>query len=512
MRDYSFNLANIFGDHMVLQRSKPLTIWGECYQAQVIRVLLDGREIASTEAAVGRWMVTLPAMAVRRNLTLQVLGENESYTFQDVAVGEVWVAGGQSNMEFLLDYDAEAEKVIPEADNSDIRFYDCPKIKFEGQEKEDDMSQYGFWRLLDPANAPFYSAVGFYFANQLYIRYQVPIGIVGCNWGGTTAAAWMDADYLRDNELLSVYVDEYEAGLKNLDLDQYFQAEESQRKVMSLPPAKRFMNYIMKRTPRGVRRLFISIPVRRSINKSQQLGPRSENRPGGLFHTMLEKIIPYTARGVIWYQGESDDPKANFYARLFSSLIRCWRERWEEALPFLFVQLAPYEHWLGERAQNFTILREQQEMVSKTVPGTYMASIMDAGSKVDIHPKQKRPVGERLALLARGKIYGEKILCEAPEFADAVVESGTVVIKFKHTGEGLSLRGDHLKSLVLFSDGKKVRRPEISVDRDSLRIRAKGIQTASEIEIHFAFENFAEVNLYNSAGLPAKPFRYKLER
>ena len=342
MSDPSFNLADIFGDHMVLQRNKPLKIWGESCQAQVIRVLINDIEIASTDVAAGRWMITLPPMEAGRQITLRVMGESNSYTYQDVAVGEVWLAGGQSNMEFLLAYDAEAKEVIPEANNPDIRFFDCPKIKFEGQELEDDMSQYGFWRPLNPVNAPFYTAVGFYFANQLHKRYHVPIGIVGCNWGGTSAATWMDAGYLQDDELLSVYVDAYETGLKNLDLDRYYQAEESQRRTMSLPPVKRFMNYIMKHTPRGVRRLFISIPVRRSLNKSQQLGPRSENRPGGLFHTMLEKIIPYTVQGVIWYQGESDDLKAELYARLFSTLIRCWRDRWEDELPFLFVQLAPY--------------------------------------------------------------------------------------------------------------------------------------------------------------------------
>lgn len=177
---FSFTVAAIFGDHMVLQRDKPVRVWGESQIPQTIRVSIDGSQVASTQAGAGPWQITLPPMQARRGLVLQIAGQDqaECRTFQDVAIGEVWIAGGQSNMEFALEFDAEAKKVIPGAANPDIRFYDCPKIKFEGQEREDDLSRYGFWRPLNPANAPFYSAVGYYFASRLHKRLQVPIGMV----------------------------------------------------------------------------------------------------------------------------------------------------------------------------------------------------------------------------------------------------------------------------------------------------------------------------------------------
>lgn len=513
MDEFSFIVADIFGNHMVLQRQKPIKIWGSSSRPQTIRIYLDGTEVGSSPGEHGRWRVVLPPMEANRDLTMKIMGETptETYTFYDVAVGEVWIAGGQSNMAFLLEYDAEAEDVIPHAYNPDIRFFDCPKIKFTGQEKEDDLSQYGFWRPLNPANAPFYSAVGFYFASKIYQRYHIPIGIIGCNWGGTPAAAWMDESALRNDPQLAVYVREYEDSLKNLDMEQYLIMEKRGREMLKEPWSIKIMNTLMKRTPSFLLRPFVSFIVKMNDKKQPQLGPRSEKRPGGLYHHMVMKIAPYTARGVIWYQGESDDERADRYARLFSTLIRCWRDTWEDALPFLFVQLAPYDRWLGLSAQNFPVLREQQDWVSKNVPGAYMVSIMDAGDKFDIHPKDKRPVGERLALLARGKVYSEDILCQAPEAAPAKVVDGQLVIPFVHAGDGLQLKGERLKSLEVFADGRKIRPIQVVVDGSVVRVNADALQSAKCLEIKFAFQNYAEVNLYNSAGLPAKPFRQVVE-
>jgi len=513
MSEFSFSVAEIFGDNMVLQQGKNIKIWGTSQKAQTIRVFINGCDVGSTQANPWGWIVFLPPMEVARNLVMEIAGEDpaEKFVYQNVAVGEVWLAGGQSNMEFLLAWDAEAEKVIPNANDPDIRFYDCPKIKFEGQEEEDDLSQFGFWRPCDPDNVPFFSAVGYYFAEKLYTRYQVPIGIVGCNWGGTTAATWMDESYLRYDEKLSIYIQEYEDGLKELDMAQYLQDEKKARELMQQSMAKQVMNTIMKRTPRILLRLFITILMKASMKKQATLGLRSENRPGGLFHTMLERIAPYSMRGVLWYQGEADDVKAELYARLFSTMIRCWRETWGEDFPFLFVQLAPYERWLAVPAQNFVLLREQQALVSKTVADAHMVSIMDVGDRDDIHPKHKRPVGERLALLARGKVYGEDILCEAPEAASVRLEDGGLVIPFNHAGDGLTVKGKQLKSLELIADGRVVKPKQVSVEKSAIKVKADRLQAAKVLEVRFAYRNFAEVNLYNSAGLPAKPFRLRVE-
>ena len=144
-----------------------------------------------------------------------------------------------------------------------------------------------------------------------------------------------------------------------------------------------------------------------------------QNRPGGLYETMLKKVAPYTARGVIWYQGESDEFHPAEYGFVFGNMIKGWRALWNEELPFLFSQLAPFEAWLSGTGVAYPELRYQQDQVTKNVPQTYMASIGDAGMQYDIHPKHKRPVGERMAELALGHVYKQPELCKVPGLFDA---------------------------------------------------------------------------------------------
>ncbi len=513
MNKRSFTVAGIFGDYMVLQREKPIKIWGTSRVEQTINVFINVNEVVSTRIMPGEWQITLPAMEAARGLEIKITGDaqNDELIFKNVAIGEVWIAGGQSNMEFALEFDAEAKKVIPQANNPDIRFYDCPKVKFEGQENQDDYSQVGFWRGLTPQNAPFYSAVGFYFASKLYERYRVPVGILGCNWGGTTAATWMDERYLVEDDELSVYWQEYQNGLEKLDIGKYITDEKKARDDMKSPMMVSILRKILEGSLGPVLKMIVLAGMRSMAKNAPALGPYSENRPGGLYHMMLKKIAGFTVRGVIWYQGESDDLKAGIYARLFAAMIRCWRDAWQDELPFLFVQLAPWERWLALNALNFPIIREQQDLVSRTIPGAHMVSIMDYGERDDVHPKHKRPVGERLALLARGKVYGEDILCEAPEAQAARFENGDLVIPFLYTGNGLFIKGKSLESLELIADGKKLEPIKVSITPSSVRVQVTGLSFAKELEIRFAYRNFAEVNLYNSADLPAKPFRQVIE-
>jgi sialate O-acetylesterase len=509
----SFSLAVIFGDSMVLQRNQPVKLWGECTKAQTLRVFIDDREVAGARVRQGKWKLVLPAMEASQSIEISIQGEGEgdAITFHDVAVGEVWIAGGQSNMEFPLEYDAEAKQVIPAANNADIRFYDCPKIKFPGQELEDDFSQAGFWRPLTPANAQFYSAVGFYFANQIYEHLQVPVGIVGCNWGGTTASTWLGEHDLEEDEALSVYCREYQASLEKINLKAYDMAERIERQAGKDPVRVQFFRSIMKNTPGRLIYPFCTAYFKLISNNSLPFGPRDHNRPGGLYHNMVQKIAGYTARGVIWYQGETDNTKPELYARLFAAVIRCWRRDWEADLPFVFVQLAPFERWMGLPAISYPILREQQELVSKTVPGTYMASIMDSGLEWDVHPKHKRVVGERLALLARARVYGEDVLCDPPEATDFRCADGRLTISFANAGDGLHLNGEKLQSLEVFADGSEVKQFSASVDQNDVVVDLEGIQAVKELEVRLAFRNFALINLYNSYGLPAKPFRRTIQ-
>lgn len=187
---------------------------------------------------------------------------------------------------------------------------------------------------------------------------------------------------------------------------------------------------------------------------------------------------------------------------MFSQMIRCWRDLWGEELPFLFVQLAPFEKWLIASGKTYPLLRRQQEQVSKTVPNTWMATSGDAGMQWDIHPKCKKPIGQRLALLALGHVYGKDLLCDAPELLRAEKRNGDILLRFAHA-EGLYLNGELFETLELLgADGKRVAASGAVLDGDSLILRGCG----SAVAIRYAQTPFFRAKLFNAAGIPAKPF------
>ncbi|HZG87979.1 sialate O-acetylesterase [Paenibacillus sp.] len=504
----SFRLANIFSDHMVLQRDKPIKIWGESADNQTIFVKINFTEVTA-EVKDGKWAVELPPMAACESCELRVSSSNpvdQEIIVHNVAIGEVWVAGGQSNMEFDLKSDIESDESIRLADNPFIRFYDCPKTSYEGHEHEEDFSEFGFWRPCDAKHAPYFSAVGFYFAKKIYELQQVPVGIIGCTWGGSSASAWMDEKYLAEDQQLSVYLHEYEEAVKDLDIEEYELKLRQRQSRMNSPEVMAFIENM--RAGRLTAEQLSELAALRSQGQTlPPIGPKYFNRPAGLYHHMVEKISGFTARGIIWYQGESDEKKAELYGKLFTALIQCWREAWQDELPFLFVQLAPYGSWAGATGENFPAVREQQELVSKTVPNAYMASIMDAGMEFDIHPKRKRPVGERLALLARNKVYGENLISEAPEVERASRDAGTITITFKNVGNGFVLIGEQINGIKVFIDNEELVEFKSEAKNNTLTIESERMQDSEKIEVKFAWTAYVEVNLYSSAGLPLKPFK-----
>lgn len=502
------SLARIFQSGMTLQRQKPILIWGDTDIEQAIQVSINGIAVLDSQTVNGTFRLTLPAQAAAENCTLRITGTVDALELTDVDIGEIWIAGGQSNMEFLLRYDAEGPEQIAAAFDPHCRFYDVGEYAFAGEEADGFKDARGWdrWMSLDRQNAEFFSAVGYYFARQLRKKYEVPVAIVGCNWGGTTAATWQDIQYLKDDPDLSVYVREYEASLKKINLATYDEDNRKARRAMAQPQAREFMEKLLYGTAGKLSVTVMSLVGRAMLNKP--LGPHDANRPGGLYEVMVSQIAGFACRGVIWYQGESDSDHAEIYGKLFASMIRCWRETWHDELPFLFVQLAPFGNWFGISGVNYPIVRHQQEWVSKNVPGTAMASIMDAGMAKDIHPKRKRPAGERLALLAMGKVYGGDMLCEAPELAVAEHTGDTLTLRFINTGSGFQVKGTSINALQVFAGSKELKTFTATASGDLLQIQSPAI-AAVKVEVRLAEIPYCEVNLYNSAGLPAKPFSWQ---
>jgi sialate O-acetylesterase len=495
----TLSLAPLFSDRVVFQRDKPIRLWGRA--SAPVRVFLGGHEV-QVEPRNGAWLAELPPLPAAERVVCRVCSAGEEIDLADAAVGEVWIAGGQSNIEWPLRYDADRKETIPAANDGLLRFFDQPHLSYEGNEKEGDFSTAGFWRTFNPEDAPWFSAVGAYFAGDLRKALGVPVGIIGCNWGGSSASCWMPEEALLTPRLRR-YLDIYRRSLESLNLETY---AGDYRKSLQPPFPPEFRETFEKF-------MLGEISFKELMEEGKEypppppplpMGPMSPFRPAALWEFMLKKIAPVSARGVLWYQGEADNPYPQVYGELLTAMVRSWRELFLDNLPFLVVQLPGFGSSMIEDGFGYPELRAQQALSARTVPGLWLCCIIDLGEKEDIHPKHKKPVGQRLALLARAKIYGEDLLSESPEPARFIDEDGGMRILFKNAGEGLSLRGGSLKGLEVFADDGRSLAAEFQVEADTLRVRC----SQSIAKLYYAWEAFPEINLYNSAGLPAAPFRY----
>lgn len=504
-------LADIFKSGMTLQQQKQITIWGRTTSVQKLQLFLDDSLLSQGEFPAGKFQLILPAQKAGENHILKVEGSSgDIILLHDVDIGEVWIAGGQSNMEFPMAYEPHFKNEMKQFKDQHLRFYDVPKYAFDGEETDGLKKSlgYGVWRTCKRTDLKYFSAAGYYFAKQLREKYRIPVAIVGCNWGGTSASTWLDEKLLQEDPALAVYWNEYQEGLKTINLDTYAEENRKARESETSP----VFQWIMRKMVKGKIGPILKAVIGKLASKSAAIiGPHSSNRPGGLYHAMVEKIAGFACRGVIWYQGESDDVKADLYARLFTNVIECWRKAWFEELPFLFVQLAPFGQWLGISGQKYPIIRAQQEQVSKAVANTAIACIMDDGDENDIHPKNKKVVGERLALLARAKVYGENILCESPEAVQANRVDNRIEVRFANYGNGLKLKGNRISALRVVCGDRECKISEIRTETDRLLVYSDSFSQAKEMIIHFADVGYCQVNVFNSVGLPVKPFIMKVE-
>lgn len=493
-------LPEIFQNGMIIQRNKTIKIWGEAEGTDKLRITFCGDSIFA-DIKEGKFYCELSAKEAAYGQRLEIFaGENKepAVVLDDICIGDIYIAAGQSNMEYYLRYDAHWNEIKQWERNDMIRMFNCKRIAFPGQNR--DLPECGSWFKEQEYQWESFSAPGYCFARSIQPVIGVPVGIIGCNWGGTPACAWMEASYLNDPPL-SVFKKEYEEAVRAVD-------EEEMRRV-SLEAWEYEDSYLHQIAWRA---------MMYGMNQQDQewwmaetadapvlpLGPYHHYRPSGLYEMMLKKLAPFPVKGVLWYQGESDAGHGEIYDKTFASLIRCWRDLWQDELPFLYVQLAPFGKWLGIGGEDYPVVRESQERVLKNVPGTGMISIMDLGMYEDIHPKRKKEVGERLALLARGLIYGEDILCESPEFTGGEREGNQIRLHFSHTGSKLHVNGNVINSLYVEQGGILIGVKDFKLDQELLLI----FETLTEepVEIRFAKEGYCEVNLFNQADLPVKPF------
>lgn len=527
----ALKLNRIFANGMILQREKPVHVWGAAAPGQTVELEVQGQTASTVTDAEGAWCCALPPLRASEAETLVVRAGDEAVTLSDVAVGEVFIAGGQSNMEFWMRYDREVESVRPTCANARIRFYDVPKCSYPGQMSDFDYSQAGVWRKATPEDLDRFSAVGYYCARVLEAELGVPVAIVGCNYGGTVSSAWMRADSAAEVDPEQVAA--FEAKLAGHAYDELLAAGKlnpgKNDKGYATWPA--WNEFFLPKTPTmeeigafmaeeaakasgpaDVGGLEITGAGSDANDGDDQLDPAlltpTKEVPGTLFTYMVLPIAGFAARGVLWYQGESDDEFDGAqwrHAGALRAIMADWREAWgDPELPFFVVQLPGFGDWMGLGPNDYVTIRACQQQVTEEDEYAWLCSIGDVGDEHDIHPKVKQPVGERLALLALRHAYGRDVLADAPRAIEATREDSRIEVSFEHAGEGLVVEGDAINALDVLVDGEAV---SFSAHAEDNRLVIELEEpVADDVCIRFAQANWFCINLYNSAHIPALPF------
>lgn len=519
-----FRPAAVFSDYCVLQREKNIVVFGTGEDGREVSACVSGRKLASGEAqesrgsAVvqnGRFEVTLPPLEAGLEHTLFVRCGAECIRFAHVAVGEVWLAGGQSNMEFELQNCAEHEALNRPADPM-IRFYYTQKKAYMDEEFFRTERQSG-WECFGGQGTKYWSAVGYFFAAKLKKTLGVPVGIIGCNWGGTSASAWMPKEALTEDAELKVYQDIYDAAVEG-------KSEEEQ--------LREYAEYEVYQAEfdKKAESCYAEDPeiewaeVLERIGECKWPGPMGCSnpfRPGGLYACMLQRVMPYTLKGFLYYQGESDDHLPQLYRKLFTRMIAQWREDWrDDRLPFVFVQLTMHRYKQDADFQNWCLIREAQSRVADTVKNTAMTCIIDQGVYNDIHPKKKQKVGERMCAQALELAYGFTDVAEAdvPLFDFAEAGEGELILHFRNAEGGFIVREaeesrrpgytappkESYGFEVAGADGS-YRPASVRIEGDRIRVAAPGPD--KPVFARYLWTNYGDVEIFRADGMPLAPFR-----
>lgn len=494
-------LAPVFTDNMVLQRNKKIKLWGKAAAASRISITLGEASVFVTSDGDGAWSAELPPMQAADGLALNVSDGISDVTLNNIAIGEVWLAGGQSNMEFELSKCTDWER-IKAAPCHKVRFFYTPKHDFEDEAYFADWEN-AQWQLTESEYFGTWSAVGYIFAEKISAALGVTVGIIGCNWGGTSASAWMSREAILSDDSTRIYIDEYDERNKGISLKDQ---------------KKEYLEYLEYESAWDERsaRLYEENPdtewseALRICGECKWPGPiNSFNpfRPCGQYEQMLRRICPYTLRGFIYYQGESDDHRPRSYQALFTSLINLWRKDWQDdGLSFIMTQLPMHRYSADPDFKNWPIIREAQLNVFKTLPDTGIAVIPDCGQYNEIHPVNKGPVGERLALQALYGTYHVINDTEAfgPIYSYKEIRGNVLEVFFEHAPNGLALKGEPEYYEIAGAD--KIFYPaDIKIKNSSVEFTSDKV--SSPMYARYCWSNYCSPTLYGANGLPASPFR-----
>lgn len=446
-------LPAIISDNMVLQQDASVNIWGKAKPGEAVAIKTSWAAKATTTiaSADGRWEVTLKTpRATMKNQSITVSGEN-TITVGNILIGEVWLCGGQSNMLFPVGKQdvvkwqtgmEDAEEELKDADYPEIRLFTVPYCLAPDGERDDCEGQ---WVVCTPESAYNFSAVGFVFGRRLYKELHVPVGLILSAKGDTHVESWTKMDVMKDNPLYTDVMNEY--GLEHVKQNKFYKV------------------------------------------------------PSTLWNGMIKPILGYTVKGTIWYQGEANAMRYEQYQQVFTNMINSWRKEWKQPdMPFYFVQIAPYKD------QPAGIREAQLHTWQSGVKNLGMVVTTDVGDSLDIHPRNKRIPGERLALWALAKQYGKDIAYSGPLLKSMRPSDSKLILNFDYAERGLMTPNDEPVKGFYVAGADRQFYPATAII-DSNRLEVSSTQVQHPVAVRYAFANYFHANLYNAEGLPATPFR-----
>ena len=479
-------VAPVFGSHMVLQQGMKVPVWGTADPGEKITVKFQDQESPTTADDKGRWMVKLDSMKAapkQKGTTLVVVGQKKTVTFTDVLLGEVWLCSGQSNMQWNMGQ-SDAE--------DDITSADLPDIRHRGNG--------GTWTVCSPKSVPGFTAVGFYFARKVHKETGLPIGLLDNAIGGTAIEPWLAPGSYEKVAELRPMLDAQQARVEQynkqigLHLDKIEKWVKTTRQVLEAkkdaPPPPVFPLY----------------PV----------SPFTM-----LYRGFTEPLRPYAVRGMLWYQGESNGNEGDIYFHKMKALIDGQRKAWDQGDFSVYVVQLPQIGGIStnpEGGDGWSRIRVAQSKCL-TIPNTGVAVTIDIGDPTDIHPRNKKDVGERLALWALAKDYGKKdLVYSGPTYKGMKVEGDKARLSFDHVGGGLMVGTKAGKKLTQEAKDGKLQRfavagadgkwfwAEATIEGADVIVSSQNVK--EPVAVRYAYQNNpAGANLYNREGLPASPFR-----
>ncbi len=491
------SMPAIFSDNMLVQRDMPVRIWGKAAPDALVKVEFAGRNAEVKAGADGGWKVELAAQKgsfVPREIVVYENGK-VAKKIANVLVGEVWIAGGQSNMEFALYNCLGRDQAKNDADKFEGKFrYFRQRLGSDSMDVKSDFPEKSCWFEVNSKTATSTSGVGFFFAQKLLERLDCPVAVLYASKGATCMATWVSEEFTNKNPFLRA---EYEQFKK--ELAKYSKSEYEARRIAH----KELMDKVK-------RSKLTENPISVAWEKTVAPNPVSPRHlfvtPTFYYNCAIAPFGDLSVRGVIWYQGESDSHARLIpqFTRSFKSMIDCWRAQFKNPnLPFLTVQIVSYEN-----RNDWPATRQQQFLCSKLFNNVYMASTIDCGEKTDIHPKDKKTVGVRLADIALQKIYKmSDVYSDAPQLGSVGIAGNKVLLNIGTFGRGLQFRGEP-RGFDVCVDGKWVKPVSVKLDGDVLTVEAA--EGAKITGVRYAWKNWAqpEVCLFNRDGLPLIPFSY----